>query len=130
MSVHRKRQGERAQLLARNFLLKHDFEIVKENWRSAREYKGAGEVDILASKSHLTVLLFRDPPLLREGLRAVSNRKELVTISLMKALRATGLSYEKIAAELTPRKIPTQSGKVKWCAATIHKILTREDKIA
>lgn len=53
------------------------------------------------------------------------NNQELVIIEKMKALRAQGFSYWKIADILNSMSIPTKSRVAKWQAATVMKILKR-----
>lgn len=57
------------------------------------------------------------------GIDLIANEKELEAISLMKALRANGASFAKIAAELEARGINTKKGKAKWQPMTISNIL-------
>ena len=46
----------------------------------------------------------------------------------MNDLRAQGFSYWKIADIFNSMKIPTQMGKGKWHAKTIHQILHPKSK--
>lgn len=55
----------------------------------------------------------------------VSHQREQRVIQLMLKLRSTGLSYWKIADELTKKEIPTKNGNVVWKAASVMKICKR-----
>jgi hypothetical protein len=63
--------------------------------------------------------------------RRISDRREVVhkreqeLITKMKALRAEGLSYWKIAGVLNAWDIPTKTRKGKWSAKQVHQILNR-----
>ena len=53
-----------------------------------------------------------------DGINLVENQKEQEALSIMRQLRAEGLSLRKIGAELTRRGIPTKNGGP-WQAMTI-----------
>jgi site-specific DNA recombinase len=55
---------------------------------------------------------------------------EQQTLTLMRQLRAGGLSYPQIAAELDARDIPTKQGRTRWMAKVVRAILIREAGIA
>lgn len=56
----------------------------------------------------------------------VINKEEAKTVKLIYKLYASGLSFCKVANELTNRGIKTHFGKNKWYASTIRSILTNE----
>lgn len=59
------------------------------------------------------------------GIDLVPNQTQLEAIGLINELRATGLTYQAIADELTARGIKTKKGNSKWSTAAIHKIANR-----
>ena len=56
---------------------------------------------------------------------ASPSKAELVT--WLRTLRGSGMSLQKIAAEMNARDIPTLSGKGRWQKGTIGKLLTQAD---
>ena len=54
------------------------------------------------------------------------HKRELVNIEKMKALRAEGFSYHKIALILNSLNVPTKNKGSKWHATTVMKILKRQ----
>ena len=48
-------------------------------------------------------------------------------IGVASGLRENGMSYHKIAEELTRRGIPTKTGNDKWIHTSVRRILTRPD---
>ena len=61
----------------------------------------------------------------RVGLKVVASRGELAAISLMRALRARGLSYDDTASELNKRRVQTKRANAKWYASSVRKVLMR-----
>lgn len=59
-----------------------------------------------------------------DGCTLVANQSEQEAISVVRELRAGGLSLRDIATELNTRKIPTKEGKP-WTHSTIQRILSR-----
>lgn len=58
----------------------------------------------------------------------ILHKKEQDNIKKMNDLRSQGFSYWKIADVFNSMKIPTQTGKGKWYAKTIHQILHPKNK--
>lgn len=56
-----------------------------------------------------------------DGVTLTPNQKEQEALAILRALRAEGLSYRKIGAELTRRGIPTKNGG-EWQAMTIRNL--------
>ncbi len=61
------------------------------------------------------------------GKRLLPQPDEQSVIKLQKTLRAEGLSYKRIADELTRRRIRTKSGKSTWIHTAVRRILKRPD---
>jgi len=55
--------------------------------------------------------------------QVVIHQREQANIEKMKALRGQGFSYWKIAAVFNSMKIPTKTGRGRWHARAIQKIL-------
>jgi DNA invertase Pin-like site-specific DNA recombinase len=60
-----------------------------------------------------------------DGKTLIPNEDEQATIRLMQKLRADGLSYEKIAAELDAHSVPTKEGGP-WHYNSVARILKRQ----
>ncbi len=60
-----------------------------------------------------------------DGVTLTINAAEQRTIAAMRELRARGLSFRKIAAELEQSNHKTKNGGAKWDNTVIQKILTR-----
>lgn len=60
-----------------------------------------------------------------DGVTLVSNDAEQQVIEVIRGLRAQGVSYRKIAAELEKRHILTKAGETQWRHTTIKSILDR-----
>lgn len=58
----------------------------------------------------------------------ILHKREQDNIGKMKELRGQGFSYWKIADVFNSMRIPTQTGKGKWYAKTIHQILHPKSK--
>lgn len=58
----------------------------------------------------------------------ILHKREQDNIKKMNELRDQGFSYWKIADIFNSMKIPTQTGKGKWYAKTIHQILHPKNK--
>ena len=56
----------------------------------------------------------------------VIDEEESKTVRLIFRLRTKGFSLRKISSELGRRKIPSPSGKTKWSAETLAKLLANE----
>ena len=54
---------------------------------------------------------------------SAANRPEETLLATISALRKDGLSFEKIAAELEDRQIPTVSGRGQWRGQAVSKFL-------
>lgn len=67
--------------------------------------------------------------LAQDGIRLVPNSVEQAAIVLMRTLRASGLSLEKIAAELSSRGIVTKTGLATWSHKAVAYIL-KQDRTA
>lgn len=55
----------------------------------------------------------------------IENEDEQQVIGLIRDLRASGESYQKIADELTSRQVLSKEGKTRWHKTQIARILTR-----
>lgn len=64
-----------------------------------------------------------DPAMITEE----SSIKDAEPVSLMKELRAQGLSYDKIARQLELENIPTPSGRGAWRGQTVSKLLKQSE---
>ena len=62
----------------------------------------------------------------RRKRQIVANQRELAAIEKMKALRAQGFSYWKIADVLNTMGVRTKTGRGKWQARSVQKTLTGE----
>ncbi len=60
-----------------------------------------------------------------DGVTLVRNETEQAVIETVRVLRARGLSYRAIAAELEAEKILTKAGETKWSHTTIKSICDR-----
>jgi site-specific DNA recombinase len=58
-----------------------------------------------------------------DGKLLIANQQEQGVIGLMRELRASGLTFRQIAAELNLRRIPTKRSNKPWSYATIHRII-------
>jgi len=56
--------------------------------------------------------------------RLVANPIEQEAAELIRELRATGMSFARIAAEVERRGLKTKTGKARWAAMTIQRICT------
>lgn len=63
---------------------------------------------------------------MRRKRQIVANQRELAAIEKMKALRAQGFSYWKIADVLNTMGVRTKTGRGKWQARSVQKTLTGE----
>ena len=66
--------------------------------------------------------------LAEDGATLVENPEEQLVIEEILAMRDRGLSFEKIAEELTERKVPTKRGNGHWNQATIRGLVKRHTK--
>ncbi len=57
----------------------------------------------------------------------ILHKREQDNIKKMNELRSKGFSYWKIADIFNSMKIPTQTGKGKWYAKTIHQIMHKKN---
>jgi hypothetical protein len=57
------------------------------------------------------------------ALRAIASPSKAELVTWLHTLRGSGMSLQKIAAELNARDIPTLSGKGRWQKGTIGKLL-------
>jgi DNA invertase Pin-like site-specific DNA recombinase len=58
-----------------------------------------------------------------------ANDQEKHALRCMRSLRLAGMTYQRIAEQLNSQRVPTRHGGV-WSAATIQKILVREEMSA
>ncbi len=63
--------------------------------------------------------------LLDDGVTLIENPAEQQVIRDIRAMRANGMTLQKIAAELTRRCVPTKTGRTRWQHKTVAKILAR-----
>jgi site-specific DNA recombinase len=59
------------------------------------------------------------------GGKLVANDAEQALIARMKAMRADGMSFARIANQLNADKVPTKRGGKTWASMTVKKILDR-----
>lgn len=50
------------------------------------------------------------------------------TLKIIFEMRENGATYGKIAEHLESRRLPTFSGKGKWCAQTVHRLYRQNNK--
>lgn len=62
------------------------------------------------------------------GKKLIHHPGEQKTLALAKTFRGQGLSYQRIADELTRRGIPTKLGNKKWLHTSVRSILRRADR--
>ena len=60
----------------------------------------------------------------RSGVEVPANDAEQALIGRMRAMRADGMSFARIAGQLNADKVPTKRGGT-WASMTIKKILDR-----
>lgn len=61
-----------------------------------------------------------------DGIALIPNAAELEAVKLMHDLRASGLSYRRIATELESRNIQTKKGSSTWTHTAVKSILDRK----
>ena len=59
------------------------------------------------------------------GRRIIPHKREQEVIQKMIELRAKGFSLPKIADVLNTLRIPTKTGRAKWCAKKVQQILDK-----
>ncbi len=62
------------------------------------------------------------------GLLVPGDAAELEALSIIRELRADGMSIRAIAAELTARGVPARGER--WHPTTVHRVLSREEVVA
>lgn len=60
-----------------------------------------------------------------DGVALIENPFEQQTLALIAQWRSDGMSFRKIASELTRRAVPTKEGGTVWCHTTVARIVKR-----
>ena len=66
-----------------------------------------------------------------DGAMLVPDKSEQTVIREIESLRATGSTLQRIAAELTERKVPTKTGRSsRWSHQAVARILARKGRVS